>query len=219
MDVFSPVNIARFPKNTPLTVCPFSISVLRYPDRVRWPHYKGFKCGVPTRNNNYDVIFESASLFAVQRTAMKEQFPFRIANAITITKSQGRTIERVGLMIEKPFGTHGQIYAAASRYGPPYTLLLLLYRDQLKVNQNADIAARRALRVEEDQLQVKSVDLRCLSGLFCMINHQSKFSSCRNICVKSSPIIQCTEMIRMKKGNHFHWLRSISQNVQEIGTM
>lgn len=43
------------------------------------------------------------------------QFPFRLAFAMTINKSQGQTFNRVGLLLRKPVFAHGQLYVAASR--------------------------------------------------------------------------------------------------------
>lgn len=47
------------------------------------------------------------------------QFPVRPAFAITINKSQGQTLKVVGIWLEEPVFTHGQLYVAASRVGSP----------------------------------------------------------------------------------------------------
>lgn len=48
--------------------------------------------------------------------AMKRrQFPVRIAFAMTINKSQGQTFDKVGLFIDTPVFSHGQLYVAFSR--------------------------------------------------------------------------------------------------------
>ena len=49
--------------------------------------------------------------FEFQRT----QFPLRLAFAITINKSQGQTLGRVGLVLDQPVFSHGQLYVALSR--------------------------------------------------------------------------------------------------------
>ena len=45
----------------------------------------------------------------------RRQFPVRLAYAITITKSQGQTFDRVGLFFEDACFGHGQLYVGSSR--------------------------------------------------------------------------------------------------------
>lgn len=45
----------------------------------------------------------------------RRQFPIRLAFAITITKAQGQTLEKVGIYLKHPVFTHGQLYVALSR--------------------------------------------------------------------------------------------------------
>lgn len=52
------------------------------------------------------------------------QFPIKLAFAITINKSQGQSLECVGVYLEKPCFSHGQLYVACSRVGSANNLYI-----------------------------------------------------------------------------------------------
>ena len=45
----------------------------------------------------------------------RTQYPFRLAFAMTINKSQGQTFDRIGISLCDPVFSHGQLYVAMSR--------------------------------------------------------------------------------------------------------
>jgi ATP-dependent DNA helicase PIF1 len=58
------------------------------------------------------------------------QFPIRIAYAMTINKAQGQTLERVGVLLDKPCFSHGQLYVALSRVGDPEMIRVMITHEQ-----------------------------------------------------------------------------------------
>jgi ATP-dependent exoDNAse (exonuclease V) alpha subunit len=49
----------------------------------------------------------------------RRQFPVRVAFAMTINKSQGQTLQKVGVWLNDTCFAHGQLYVAMSRVGSP----------------------------------------------------------------------------------------------------
>ena len=56
---------------------------------------------------------------------VRRQFPVRLAYAVTVNKSQGQTLDRVGLFLRDPCFSHGQLYVALSRVRLPKDVRIL----------------------------------------------------------------------------------------------
>nr|XP_015637912.1 uncharacterized protein LOC107280855 [Oryza sativa Japonica Group] len=62
-------------------------------------------------------------------TLQRRQFPVRVCYVMTINKSQGQTLEQVGIYLKKPVFTHGQLYVAISRATSRTGLKILIEND------------------------------------------------------------------------------------------
>jgi hypothetical protein len=61
----------------------------------------------------------------------RKQFPVSLAYAMTIDKSQGQSLQRVGIALDTPCFAHGQLYTALSRCRDPSSLALYVPEGQL----------------------------------------------------------------------------------------
>ena len=52
------------------------------------------------------------------------QFPIRVCFAMTINKSQGQSLKVVGINLQSPCFSHGQLYVACSRVGSSTKLFI-----------------------------------------------------------------------------------------------
>ena len=80
-------------------------------------------------------------------TLQRRQFPIRICYAMTINKSQGQTLSTVGLYLDRPVFTHGQLYVAVSRVTSRSGLRILIENpDGSCGSQTRNVVYREVLR-------------------------------------------------------------------------
>ena len=75
---------------------------------------------IPLRPSNTPIEFK------------RLQFPVRLSFGMTINKSQGQTLKVVGLDLEEPCFSHGQLYVGISRVGDESNLYILAQNGRTK---------------------------------------------------------------------------------------
>uniref|UniRef100_A0A8C5E9X1 ATP-dependent DNA helicase n=1 Tax=Gouania willdenowi TaxID=441366 RepID=A0A8C5E9X1_GOUWI len=78
-------------------------------------------------------------------TLRRKQFPVRPCFAMTVNKSQGQSLQRVGVFSTRDFFSHGQFYVAASRVRRSNKLRILGLDEETKKNSHMNAYFRRAL--------------------------------------------------------------------------
>ncbi|KAI3710182.1 hypothetical protein L2E82_39956 [Cichorium intybus] len=77
----------------------------------------------------------------------RRQFPLTVCFAMTINKSQGQSLSRVGLFLRQPVFTHGQLYVALSRVKSREGLrLLILDKDNKPTNTTINVVYKEVFR-------------------------------------------------------------------------
>lgn len=109
------LTIKRFHKHIIVAV----ISTGKMKDNIRILNYFKFFKLFSNFNVGKEFLIPKLSLtqsdldypFSLRRV----QFPIRSAFAMTINKSQGATLKKVGIFLNSPVFSHGQLYVAMSR--------------------------------------------------------------------------------------------------------
>jgi hypothetical protein len=77
----------------------------------------------------------------------RRQFPLMVCFAMTINKSQGQSLEEVGLYLRKPVFTHGQLYVAISRVTTKKGLKVLICDEEgTPTNMTTNVVYKEVLQ-------------------------------------------------------------------------
>jgi len=74
------------------------------------------------------ISLDSADSCGLPFTLRRLQFPIRLSFAMTINKSQGQSLQHVGILLKQPVFAHGQLYVALSRAETPANVKVYLGR-------------------------------------------------------------------------------------------
>ncbi|KAF0711235.1 ATP-dependent DNA helicase PIF1-like [Aphis craccivora] len=109
-----------------------------------------FKARMLSGNAQDDIIIPAIPLTSSGEDDLpiimrRVQFPVRLSFAMTINKSQGKTSDRVGLLLPTPVFTHGQLYVAFSRVRDSQSIRIGMYGDDRGRFVTKNIVCREVL--------------------------------------------------------------------------
>ena len=88
---------------------------------------------------------------------IRKQFPLRVCYAMTINKSQGQSLDRIGVYLPQPVFSHGQLYVALSRATAHTSLKVLALNEDKEVTKKTKNVVYRSLLLKVNNLEVLCV--------------------------------------------------------------
>ncbi|KAF1898082.1 hypothetical protein Lal_00032846 [Lupinus albus] len=84
---------------------------------------------------------------------IRRQFSIIVSYVMTINKSQGQSLERVGLYLPKPLFSHGQLYVVISRVKNKERLKILIHdKDDNSLKLTTNVVYKEYYYMGEDSL-------------------------------------------------------------------
>ncbi|GKD87358.1 ATP-dependent DNA helicase PIF1-like protein [Tanacetum coccineum] len=82
---------------------------------------------------------------------VRKQYPLSLSFAMTINKSQGQSLSKVGLYLSRPVFTHGQLYVALSRVKSKRGLKVVVCDDESNVSKTTtNVVYKEVLHEQKD---------------------------------------------------------------------
>jgi len=95
------------------------------------------------------LSLDSSRAAGLPFTLWRRQFPVRLAFAMTINKSQGQSLQWVGLYLREPVFAHGQLYVAFSRCTDARNLWIALPPEWNRRTDNIVYSVKWVVRMME----------------------------------------------------------------------
>jgi ATP-dependent DNA helicase PIF1 len=102
-------------------------------------------CNIPRINLHHKVTKSIGFSFS------RRQFPVRLAYCMTINKSQGQTLTKVGIFLPNPCFGHGLLYVAISRCGNPSNVRIFI-KQQKKIQGKKQVNNGEELKTFTDNI-------------------------------------------------------------------